>query len=135
MKFTSTLLDDMPQIARWIELDPFHCNRGTKPEWWITGADCYVAFCIEDDSGPVIYVRLEEDEDLIRLHCQFGPENEVSKRRVAVAISEALPAVEIMARQKGSTGLIYESSSPGLIKFLEKRGYVPAETNQFVKIF
>lgn len=128
IKFSETLLDDQPQILEWMRADSYHRDATDQgmPGWWVTGSDCLLAACIEDASGPVIYFRLDNTEnDLIRMHVQFGPQNQVSKSRVARGIARAMPALKKVAQEKGAKGFVFESLSPGLIRFMGVLGFVP----------
>jgi hypothetical protein len=129
IKFTPTTLDDRSQILRWATNDPYHSSKiaYTGPGWWVMGSDCLTAFCVEDDGGPVMYMRLDDEDNLIRFHTQFAPEDEVDKHRVIEAIKQGLPALELLAKQRGASGLIFESTSPNLIRFMSKAGFINAD--------
>jgi hypothetical protein len=122
--FSSSVVDDVQQIEDWTAADPYHQNQ-KDPFWWLTGNDCLIAGCVEDESGPVLYFRFDEDEGFARLHTQFAPEDQVSKKRVAVAIFEAIPVISLVLKSDGLEGIVYESTSPSLIQFMSGMGFKP----------
>jgi hypothetical protein len=132
-KFEPTSRKDLPHIAAWIKADPWHKGEARNdPEFLLTGKGLLV-FCLHDDKGPVCYVRLDQEGELARVATQFGPEVEVSKRRVAVGLASAmLPAIKEFARTLGLKGLIYESDSPLLIMFCEKQGFHAVGNNDYL---
>lgn len=139
IKFSAATLDDRPQILEWTQDDPYHSERAQNigPDWWITGSDSLLAACVEDGGGPVFYFRLDDDGDLVRLHIQFAPLNQVSKGRVARSIIRALPLWANYAKTLMKKGIVFESINPSLIKFGESLGFKPSlETpHDFVLIF
>ena len=134
ISFTPSIVDDLPEIERWIAADPDHCDR-MPPEWWITGSDCIVACCVSDQSGPCMYIRIDEEEEYARLHVQFAPESEVPKRRIASTLLEGFPVVATLVSQKGFKGLVSESRSESLIKFMTKIGFKFLKENDYVLMF
>jgi hypothetical protein len=121
IKFTPTLLEDQPQIARWSAADPYHCEKAAiaGPGWWVMGnSDALALFCVEDDGGPTIYMRLDKEEEWLRFHTQFAPENEVSKKRTIQTVIEGFPIIRAFARQRDLKGLVFESTSKSLIAFM-----------------
>ena len=139
IKFSPTILDDQSTVLRWMTADPYHSSQATitGPGWWLTGQGL-LSGCIEDAHGPAMFFRFDREDNLVRLHTQFGPENEVSKRRVVKVIMEALPALRTKALEYGSRGFIFESTSPLLIRFMYSIGFGPADkdnVNDHVWIF
>jgi hypothetical protein len=132
-QFNVTTPADLPHISGWIKSDPWHKDEvRSNPEFLMTGNGLLV-FCLCDDKGPVCYVRLDREGKFARVATQFGPENEVSKRRVAMGLAKAmLPAIKQFARGSGLEGLIYESDSPLLISFCEKQGFFAVGHNDYV---
>lgn len=132
MKFTPTIIDDLPQISEWAAADPFHQNQNV-PSWWLSGT-CWLAACFEDNKGPVVYIKVEEG-DYYRLHCQFAPSEIVSKRRLIVSMLKGLP---ILLEQIGETkakGVVFQSTNPSLIKFLSSLNFQPSENDDYVLRF
>lgn len=137
IKFIPTSLDDQPQISEWLSEDPSKKGDSIMPGWWVTGVECLMAGCAQDDCGPVVYLRFDRDGDFIRMHTIFAPEREVSKSRLARAITEAMPALGVMAVRNGGKGIVFESVSPKLIDFMGRFGFVPRPDcpNDFVWTF
>lgn len=138
IKFTTTEVDDIPQIKDWAERDPFHSDQ-KYPEWWLTGTKCFLAGCIEDDSGPVFYFRIDRDEELARLNIQFAPSDVVGKRRVAAALTEVFPNIKYLVWETGGDedfkGMVFESTSQPLIQFVESLGFCHRGNNDYVLRF
>jgi hypothetical protein len=115
MKYRPTAPADREQLAEWISQDEDHKDKN-NPEFWLP-QDRTNCFAGEDDSGPVFYVR---GESVLRLHLQFAPKSEW--RRLARTIDQFAEQIRKDA-SKNYRQIIFESTSPGLIKFLSKRGY------------
>ena len=83
-----------------------------------------------------MFARVEKEGDLLRLHCQFGPETEVSKSRTIKSLLWAIPIMESLARQNNLDGLIYKSTHSSLIKFMHKKfGFTEIDSNDHVLFF
>lgn len=83
-----------------------------------------------------MYMRLDQEADLMRFHTQFAPENEVSKKRVVDTILAGLPAIQGEAMKRNLKGLVFESTSKSLIAFMAKLGFKALEnTNDYVLKF
>ncbi len=120
MNFSSSAVEDIPQLTEWIQNDPYHFHLG-QPEWWLTGAtDSLLAFCLMDDRGPLTYVRLDSEGEYVRIHTQFAPESIVSKRRLITGMIVAIDKlIEIF--QSSKKGLIFNSVSPALVAFMDRK--------------
>jgi len=95
-----------------------------------------LSFCVQDDEGPVCYVKLTKDEDLVRCAMQFAPEAEVSRKRVSMALNIAgVPAMKIYAEKEGYRGLVFESINPELIEFSKRFGFEAAGNNKVIAVF
>lgn len=136
IKFSPTIVDDVPQITEWTNADPFHQNN-VQPDFWLTGVEgSTLAGCVEDESGPVLYFRFDLENDLARMHTQFAPASEGSKRRTALAISQAIPLVASKLKVDGAKGIVYESTNLSLIVFMSKLGFRPTDQlNDYVLMF
>lgn len=134
MNFNLTLQADVPQIAAWIEADPDHQNK-MHPDWWLTGNDCVFAGRAEDDEGVVLYIRLDREGELARLHTQFGPVEEVSKKRTVKVLLEGFPQIIRGMQTEGFKGIVFESTSANLIKFMTSFGFSYRDCNDYVLSF
>lgn len=121
MKFLPSTESDIHQIQTWTDADIYHRGQN-NPTWWLTG-NGLIAFCLYDDIGPVFYVRMDEGE-YARLSVQFPPVEAVPKRRLVRAMIQTLPKLIDIAKINGSKGLIFDSVSPSLIKFMGKLGFL-----------
>ena len=140
IEFSTSEIDDLPQIKEWMLQDPYHLHQIeiSGPQWWLTGRDCLLAGCVSDEGGPVLYFRLDRDGELVRIHVQFAPLQQVSKKRIAPATIEAVKVWKLYAQQLGAYGVIYESTNPSLIKFCETwLGFEkhPERVNDYVSMF
>jgi hypothetical protein len=134
IKVKETTPQDVKQIREWIAADPFHAGdeRWSQPELMMTGHGM-LSCCVQDDMGPVFYMKLQEDGDYVRVIVQFGPETAVSKRRVIKAlVYMAIPIMKGFAEGSEKRGVVFESYSPELIRFMDKQGFKPVEgSNDF----
>ena len=119
MKFLPSTENDIEQLSEWIANDPYHKDC-LNPLWWLTG-NGFLAYCLQDDKGPTMYVRIDKEDDLMRLHCQFAPETEVNKKRVMKSLTWALPQMRQLAKENGMKGFIYKSTSSLLIGYMERK--------------
>lgn len=130
MKFLPSTENDIEQLSEWIKADPYHKDY-LDPFWWLTG-NGLLSYCIHDSKGPTMYVRLDEEAGLMRLHCQFAPESEVSRIRVVKSLLWALPKMKSVARDKNLQGFVYRSTSPLLISFMQtKFGFTPVGADDY----
>jgi hypothetical protein len=75
-----------------------------------------------DDKGPLTYVRLDDEGEYVRLHTQFAPVSEVSKRRLVVGMLQCMELLtNTYKAQQGRKGFVFQSVSPTLIAFMGKR--------------
>jgi len=72
MKFTPTIPDDLPQIAEWIASDPHHRDDADAMSWMPFATNCIVSTCVEDKSGPVLYIKVSKEDDFARMSVQFA---------------------------------------------------------------
>jgi hypothetical protein len=134
MKFTESTENDIEQLTEWIQNDPYHRDC-LDPYWWLTGQGL-LSFCIQDSNGPTMYVRLDKDGELLRLHTQFAPESEVSKLRVIKSILRSLPKIELIARAYNLKGFIFKSTSLSLINFMKNKfGFIPVNSEDYQMLF
>lgn len=120
VKFYASIPDDIPQIKEWIEADPDHAGK-VEPVWWLTGMS-HLSFGLEDEKGPVLYGRVDKEEDVARLHIQFAPQHQVSRRRVARGILKGLPVL-LEYLKKEFKAVLFESRSPELVGFMKNMGF------------
>ena len=131
IKFVSSTADDTSQIQQWTDADIYHRGQH-NPGWWITG-NGLLSFCLHDDQGPCFYVRIDDGE-YASLSVQFAPEDVVSKRRLVHAILQALPKIIGIIKANGSKGLIFDSVSPSLVRFMEKVGFKQVQESDSYKL-
>jgi hypothetical protein len=118
INFSNAVESDIPQLTEWIAHDPYHFHQGS-PEWWLTGSGM-LTFCLQDERGPLCYVRLDDEEGYVRVHTQFAPEAVVSKRRLLVGMNQCMIMLINLYRPTNA-GMIFNSVSPSLIAFMCKR--------------
>lgn len=121
---TTTQESDLPQITEWIQADPWHRDDPRHTAEFLLTGNGLMTFCLTDDKGPLCYVRLDDEGSVMRLATQFGPESEVAKRRLVHGLlSEGIPFIIAFGRENGYKGIIFESTSPSLIAFMDKLGF------------
>ena len=133
--FVGSDFSDRNLLQMWIDADPWHSIKDVA-DWWIIGG--YLHFKLEDEQGVVCFVRFDQEPNtcLVRLHTQFAPSNQVSEKRVAVAISDAIPRFVRYAKENGVTGIITESVSPKLVAFLcSKLNFKPDTGSNYLLSF
>ena len=125
MQFTPTVPSDLDQIEEWQQADVDETHHEIDPHFWLTGSEgSFLCFALQDLSGPVFYVRLEEiGQGQLRLHCQFAPEQEVSKSRVAKGITENFPKLIMKLQSLGYTSLVFETRTDSLATFMMRMGF------------
>jgi hypothetical protein len=132
-----TLRSDLAQIADWVRQDPFHCDDETweNLEGMLTG-NGLLCFRLQDEIGPLVFVRLDIEGEFARITMQFGPENEVSKRRLVVGLIKlGIPMMVKVAKNKGFKGLVFKSVSETLIAFGKRQGFVLDKDDDYVLRF
>jgi len=87
---------------------------------------------VYDDIGPVLFFRLDIEGENIRLNCQFGPEDEVSRKRQASAICEVFPKLVDLTSIPEAKGIVFYSVSSDLISFMKKMGFEDWKENEFI---
>jgi hypothetical protein len=129
-RLRATTTEDLLLIKRWIEADPWHSlEASNEAEWLLTGGGL-LSFCLADAKGPLCFVRLDKDDNMARVAIQFGPEAEVSKRRLIVGLMRVgFPSIISFAKKQNFKGIVFESINPELIEFLKKhQGVVKTST-------
>ena len=121
INFVPTVEEDLPLIKTWIDADPWHPYKSAE-RWWLTAAiGSFIAFKLVDELGTVVFVRFDKEGNLIRMHGQFAPADQVSEKRVAKALLESIPRFILEIKTRGIIGIITESVSPRLVAFLCNR--------------
>lgn len=136
IRLTETTSGDLPQLREWVAADNWHRDNPLNvPELMLTG-NGLLSFCLQDDKGPLCYVKLTNAKELARISIQFGPESEVSKRRLVVGLATTgIPAMAIFAKEQGYKGLVFESINPALIGFGSKFGFKAVGGDDYALIF
>ncbi len=136
IKLTETTQSDVEQIREWLAADPWHKDDPQNiPELMTTG-NGLLSYCLQDDKGPIAYVKLTDDDGLVRIAMQFASEDVVSKRRLTIGLARVgIPMIKEFALQNGFKGMVYESVSSKLISFCEKLGFKSVGNNDYAVIF
>lgn len=118
--FRPTEIQDLVMVTGWTLQDPVHKN--IAPAFWTEPAveNKHVCYVIEDEEGPVIFVRQEREGNNLRLHTQFPPD---SRKRVAASLERAYPFVKEWALEHKIEAIVFESESPTLIRFMARFGF------------
>lgn len=136
-QITLTTSENIRQIREWIAADPFHKDEEQHSAEWLLTGNGALAFCVTDEIGPLCFVRLDAEGEMLRLATQFGPENEVSKKRLVTGLlSAGIPAIVEFAKSKGYKGIVFESISESLIAFMNRLGFFKAAgENDYALVF
>lgn len=135
MELKPTTTDDLERISQWIQADLWHKDNPEIAERLLTG-NGLLSFQLVDDEGPICYARLDAEGDLVRFATQFGPEEQVSKRRLVTGLLQAgIPAIIKFAKERNFKGLIFRSESPTLIAFMKKQKFESAGEDNYQLIF
>lgn len=131
-----TIKSDLDLIRRWIDCDPFHNEEKRHSAEWMLTPGGLLSFTLEDSEGSICFVRFDADVDLVRFATQFGPSEEVSKRRLITAmLSTGLPALYLFAKKNKYKGVVYESTSETLIRFMATQGFKRDKDNDYLLFF
>jgi len=136
MELKTIANEDLDKISAWIQADPLHSgDPRNRADALLTGKGL-LTFKVVDGEGDVMFVRLDVDKDMVRWSAQFGPESEVSKRRVTQALLKAaIPAVLKFSQDKGFRGVVYESVNTPLIEFMKKQRFNHSSNDDYAFIF
>jgi hypothetical protein len=108
--------EDIPLLQASIDGDEHH--KGTDVNFWLE-SECMVNV-YEDDAGPVLFLRGSILRDgICRLDIQFI-DNTQGKRNLK-CIGIGLPLMEEKLKLHNFIGIVFESKSPLLKKYCQKR--------------
>ena len=110
---------DIVTLSEWIARDKPHRDRCIPAQFFIDAAKGSSCYTIQDNDGPVIFVRQEVVGTMTRLHTQF-PSGFGMRKRVANALAEAHPLVREDAKERGFKSIRFETESLALIRFMWK---------------
>jgi hypothetical protein len=125
--------EDIERIQKWTDADPYHQGQ-RNPEWWLTGTG-FLSFRLDDDSGPLVYVKVVKEDSRYRIHCQFAPQEEVSKSRLARGLVQSVPVVMKYLSEQGGSAAVFNTISDSLGVFLMSQGFVPEDNCEYVLHF
>lgn len=121
---------DYDTITRWIEADIFHFGK-MDANWWLPRPDALYSFCVEDDKGAVLFIRIDKEQDIFRFHMQFPPTEEIGKLRVAKTLLKIFnPLIDEF--KQGGKGIVFQSTNDPLIKFMIKKGFQPVGNDDYL---
>jgi hypothetical protein len=129
---------DLPLIDQWCSHEPYLSRCIYNIAFLTASPDSILCFRLDDSTGPTMFVRVEKDlyERQARLHILFAPESSVGRMRVAKAIIKTFPVILQHFKDLGYDGMIFDSVSPNLIRFLSKFGFEAVDnTNDFLLKF
>ena len=116
--FRRTEPSDLLMLSDWIVNDPFHREKLT-PEFFLETKEGVSCYTIEDEHGPVAFMREEVEGEDVRLHAQFP----AGRRRLMAAIDEGFPIILAEAREKGFRRIRFELENAALIKAMLRFGF------------
>jgi hypothetical protein len=118
-KLLPVTAEDFPKLIEWIREDIDETHHAMVPEFWQTGADCFLNLKVADAEGDVFFVRFDREQDGLRMSTQFAPPTVVSKKRVTEAILGTLPAFIERVKQDGIQFIVFETTFPHLAGFMQ----------------
>lgn len=118
VKFRTVKEEDRAEIDAWIASDPGHVGKMTA-DFFIRIPLTSIACVLEDDKGPAMYVRFDDEGRSTRAHIQFAPD----RRRIVRALEEGYPAVAQTMKARGFHAIIFDSCSPALMKWMAGFGF------------
>ncbi len=120
----ATLEANREMLARWIDADVYHA--GQNAEDWLRERPGVENMLVLDRKGPLFFLRCS---NVMRTDIQFAPgESRELRVRIGMALKSGLPWLANESRKRGFREMIFESSSPKLVQFLETMGFRSSET-------
>lgn len=123
--------EDRAEIARQIELEPYHKDQGFVPDQFYEPDTQGIVFY--DEKGTVAYAVVKK---IAHIHLQFvreeGEDSEERKERIRKAIAAELPWLFQLFEENGYKGVIGDTKNPGLLWFLRGFGFSPLK-NSFIR--
>lgn len=95
-------------------------HKGMDAGFWEATSHGISCYCVEDEQGPLIYVRQENLGETTRLHLQFA---NCSRKKIFNALKEGYPLVAADARERGFKRVSFDSTSPALIRTMLEMGF------------
>lgn len=117
IRFRANSPEDILTIADWISRDKLH--RHIEPVFFTEVAPNVSCYVVEDERGPVMFIRQEVEGQNVRLHAEFTE----GRDRLAKAIGEAYPMWAANLRSLGFRQIRFELESSALIKLMLRFGY------------
>lgn len=106
---------ELPLIQEWIDADDDHRAKGMKSSFF--AEPDRVSFCITDQLGPVMFVRLDPEFPSVRVHIQFPP---TGSNRIGRALALNFQEVREQLQRLGAKKLVFDSVSARLTSFCER---------------
>lgn len=117
---------DLPLIDEWLTYEPYASRAVFNIAFLTASPDSMLCFRLDDQTGPVLFCRIEkdqQDEKLARFHILFGPSDQVAPIRAAKVMIKTMPIVFDYVSSEGYVGIIFDSVSDHLVRFLSKFGF------------
>ena len=106
-------------LSEWIAADPYH--TGQTADDWLRAKPGVENLLVIDKEGPLIFLRCS---NAMRIDMQFAPNSSREiRRRIGMALASGLPWLAAQARSRNYREMIFESRSPGLVKYLQGMGF------------
>lgn len=114
---------DLELARTWTSEDPHHAGR-IAPEFWLQQGKGEEAWVLEDGEGPVFFFHMQQT---VKALIQFGPSRTREQReRTQVALMGGVAWLGALLGQVGKHEVVFDSQSPALKLFCEKRlGFNP----------
>lgn len=110
--------EDRKQLTEWIAASPE--SHQVPTDFWVDKEIGVKKFAIEDESGKVFHLRVE---NVMRVYVQFPPEGTVDPERTKAALTESFKTIAGNGIRLGYKEMIFDSTSKALIRFFRKFGF------------
>ena len=117
IRFRPNVPEDVLTIADWISVDQLH--RHIEPGFFTEAAPNVSCYVVEDEGGPVMFIRQEVEGQSIRMHAQFCR----GRERLAKVMAEAYPMWAEDLKARGFKQIRFALDSSALIKLMLRFGY------------
>lgn len=112
---------DLDLATEWTQADPEHCVT-TRGAFWLRNDHSTNSFILCDQQGAIFFFRMDKlKNDTLTLHMQFAPEDPRDRKRLMQAMLVGFGWLEKTLSGVGVRTVYFNSRSPRLIHFCQKR--------------
>jgi hypothetical protein len=127
-KFRAVKEEDRSEIETWIAADPGHAGKMTA-DFFLEAGKTHSLYAVGDEEGTAMYIRCELSGPYrMRAHIQFGPD----KKRIMKCFRDGWPLVMDDAKKRGFKSVLFDSTSPTLVKWMMSEFKFKAECEAII---